>query len=43
MIYNFDPLAYLECGVRGSVGGYKEGEVLFPHRQGNLLIALLRN
>jgi hypothetical protein len=26
--YNFDPLSYLECGVRGALGGYAEDEVL---------------
>jgi hypothetical protein len=26
--YNFEPLTYLECGVRGTVGGYKEDEVI---------------
>jgi hypothetical protein len=26
--YNFDPLTYLECGVRGTLGGYKEDEVI---------------
>ena len=26
--YNFDPLTYLECGVRGAVGGYQEEEVI---------------
>jgi hypothetical protein len=26
--YNFDPLTYLECGVRGMYGGYEEDEVI---------------
>lgn len=26
--YNFDPLTYLECGVRGELGGYAEDEVI---------------
>ncbi len=26
--YNFDPLTYLECGVRGELGGYLEDEVI---------------
>jgi hypothetical protein len=26
--YNFDPLTYLECGVRGELGGYVEDEVI---------------
>jgi hypothetical protein len=26
--YNFDPLTYLECGVRGELGGYIEDEVI---------------
>jgi hypothetical protein len=26
--YNFDPLTYLECGVRGALGGYAEDEVM---------------
>ena len=26
--YNFDPLTYLECGVRGALGGYEENEVI---------------
>jgi hypothetical protein len=26
--YNFDPCSYLECGVRGSLGGYTEDEVI---------------
>ncbi len=25
--YNFDPFSYLECGVRGSLGGYEADEV----------------
>ena len=30
--YNFDPCSYLECGVRGSVGGYIENEVIILDR-----------
>lgn len=26
--YNFDPLTYLECGIRGALGGYQESEVI---------------
>jgi hypothetical protein len=26
--YNFDPLIYLECGIRGTLGGYQETEVI---------------
>jgi hypothetical protein len=26
--YNFDPLTYLECGIRGALGGYAEDEVI---------------
>lgn len=26
--YNFDPLTYLECGVRGTFGGYEAAEVI---------------
>lgn len=26
--YNFDPLTFLECGVRGTVGGYEQDEVV---------------
>jgi hypothetical protein len=26
--YNFDPLTYLECGIRGVLGGYEESEVI---------------
>lgn len=26
--YNFDPITYLECGVRGTIGGYAEDEVI---------------
>jgi HEAT repeat protein len=26
--YNFDPFTYLECGVRGALGGYEEDEVI---------------
>ncbi|MCI0399428.1 MAG: uroporphyrinogen decarboxylase family protein [Chloroflexi bacterium] len=34
--YNFDPLTYLECGVRGTLGGYTEDEVmvLIPPAEG---------
>jgi hypothetical protein len=34
--YNFDPLTYLECGVRGALGGYTEDEVivLIPPAEG---------
>ena len=35
--YNFDPLTYLECGIRGSIGGYEEDEVivLIPPEEGD--------
>ena len=26
--YNFDPLTYLECAIRGQYGGYEEAEVI---------------
>lgn len=26
--YNFDPFTYLECGVRGTMGGYEEEDVI---------------
>lgn len=26
--YNFDPLTYLECGIRGEMGGYEGDEVI---------------
>lgn len=26
--YNFDPFTYLECGIRGSMGGYEEEDVV---------------
>ena len=26
--YNFDPLTYLECGIRGTWGGYLDDEVI---------------
>lgn len=35
--YNFDPVTYLECGVRGTVGGYEASEVvvLIPDDDGD--------
>jgi hypothetical protein len=35
--YNFDPLGYLECGIRGTFGGFQESEVivLIPPESGS--------
>jgi hypothetical protein len=35
--YNFDPLGYLECGIRGVFGGFQESEVivLIPPESGS--------
>lgn len=35
--YNFDPVTYLECAVRGTVGGYEADEVivLIPDESGD--------